>query len=63
MVKRTINIAGNNSYNMMKYNAVIMLKEILKHSSKYLNDDVNICEVVLYMVLSAINFYRIIVYQ
>jgi len=25
---------------MMKYNAVIMLKEILKHSSKYLNDDV-----------------------
>ena len=23
----------------MKYNAVIMLKEILKHTSKYLNDD------------------------
>ena len=26
-LKRTINIAGNNSYNMMKYNAVIMLIE------------------------------------
>ena len=24
----------------MKYNCVIMLKEILKHTSKYLNDDV-----------------------
>jgi hypothetical protein len=24
----------------MKYNTVIMLKEILKHTSKYLNDDV-----------------------
>ena len=24
----------------MKYNAVVMLKEILKHTSKYLNDDV-----------------------
>jgi hypothetical protein len=23
----------------MKYNCVIMLKEILKHTSKYLNDD------------------------
>jgi hypothetical protein len=23
----------------MKYNAVIMLKEILKHTSQYLNDD------------------------
>jgi hypothetical protein len=24
----------------MKYNCVIMLKEILKHTSKYLNEDV-----------------------
>ena len=39
-LKRTINITGNNSYNMMKYNAVIMLKEILKHTSQYLNDDI-----------------------
>jgi hypothetical protein len=39
-LKRTINITGNNSYNMMKYNAVIMLKEILKHTNQYLNDDV-----------------------
>jgi len=31
-LNRTINIAGNNTYNMMKYNAVIMLKEILKHT-------------------------------
>jgi hypothetical protein len=27
-------------YNLMKYNCVIMLKEFLKHISKYLNDDV-----------------------
>ena len=27
-LKRTINITGNNSYNMMKYNTVIILKEI-----------------------------------
>ena len=27
----------------MKYNAVIMLKEILKHTNKYLNDDVKEC--------------------
>jgi hypothetical protein len=33
---RTINISSNNSYNLMKYNCVIMLKEILKHSSKYI---------------------------
>ena len=39
-LKRTINITGNNSYNMMKYNAVIRLKEILKHTSQYLNDDI-----------------------
>ena len=39
-LNRTINIAGNNTYNMMKYNAVIMLKEILKHTSQYLNDDI-----------------------
>ena len=39
-LKRTITITSNNSYNMMKYNAVIMLKEILKHTSQYLNDDV-----------------------
>ena len=39
-LKRTVNIYSNNSYNLMKYNAVIMLKEILKHTSKYLNDDV-----------------------
>ena len=38
--KRTINITSNNSYNLMKYNAVIMLKEILKHTSQYLCDDV-----------------------
>ena len=38
--KRVINISSNNSYNLMKYNCVIMLKEILKHTSKYLNDDV-----------------------
>jgi hypothetical protein len=36
--KRVINISSNNSYNLMKYNTVIMLKEILKHTSKYLND-------------------------
>ena len=39
-LKGTINISSNNSYNLMKYNAVIILKEILKHTSKYLNDDV-----------------------
>ena len=39
-LKRTINISSNNSYNMMKYNAVIMRKEILKHTSQYLYDDV-----------------------
>ena len=39
-LKRTINISSNNSYNLMKYNAVIMLKEILKQTSQYLNDDV-----------------------
>ena len=38
--KRVINISSNNSYNLMKYKCVIMLKEILKHTSKYLNDDV-----------------------
>jgi hypothetical protein len=38
-LKRTINISSNNSYNLMKYNAVIMLKEILKYTSQYLNDD------------------------
>ena len=27
----------------MKYNAVIMLKEILKHTSQYLNDDIKQC--------------------
>ncbi len=26
-----ITISSNNNYNLMKYNAVIMLKEILKH--------------------------------
>ena len=31
-LKRTINISSNNSYNLMKYNAVIMLKEILNHT-------------------------------
>jgi len=39
-LKRIITITGTNSYNMMKYNAVIMLKEILKHTSQYLNDDI-----------------------
>ena len=39
-LKTTINISSKNSYKLMKYNAVIMLKEILKHTSKYLNDDV-----------------------
>ena len=38
--KRVINISSNNSYNLIKYNCVIMLKEILKHTNKYLNDDV-----------------------
>ena len=38
--KRVINISSNNSYNVMKYNCVIMLKEISKHTSHYLNDDV-----------------------
>ena len=37
---RTINISSNNSYNLMKYNAVIMLIEILKHTRQYLNDDI-----------------------
>ena len=37
---RTIGITSNNSYNTLKYNAVIMLKEILKHTSQYLNDDI-----------------------
>ena len=39
-LKRTINISSNNSYNLMKFNAVIMLQEILKQTGKYLNDDV-----------------------
>jgi hypothetical protein len=39
-LKRTITMTGTNSYNMLKYNAVIMLKEILKHTSQYLNDDI-----------------------
>jgi hypothetical protein len=34
-LKRTINISSNNSYNLMKYNTVILSKEILKHTSKY----------------------------
>ena len=38
--KRVINISSHNSYNLMKYNCVIMFKEILKHTNKYLNDDV-----------------------
>jgi len=38
--KRTINICSNNTYNLMKYDCVIMLKEILKHTSNYLSDDV-----------------------
>ena len=38
--KRVINISSNNSYNLMKYNAVIMLKDISKHTSKYLENDV-----------------------
>ena len=39
-LKWTINISSNNSYNLMKYNAVNMFKEISKHTNKYLNDDV-----------------------
>ena len=39
-LKRTISIPSNNSYNLMKYNCVIMLKEILKHTNQYLNDHV-----------------------
>jgi hypothetical protein len=39
-LKRTINISSHNSYYLMKYNAVIISKEILKHTNKYLNDDV-----------------------
>ncbi len=38
--KRVVNISSNNSHNLMKYNCVIMLKEFLKHTSQYLNDDV-----------------------
>jgi len=38
--KRVINISSNNSYNLMKYNYVTMLKEILKQTNKKLNDDV-----------------------
>ena len=41
--KRVINIfniSSNNSYNLMKYNCVIMLKEILKHTKQYLENDV-----------------------
>jgi len=37
---RVINISSNNSYNLMKYDCVTMLKEILKHTNKNLNDDV-----------------------
>jgi hypothetical protein len=37
---RTINNSSNNSYNLMKYNAVIKLKEILKHPKQYLENDV-----------------------
>ena len=33
-LQRTINISSNNSYNLMKCNAVIMLKEILKHRER-----------------------------
>jgi hypothetical protein len=36
--KRVINISSNNLCNLMKYNCVIMLKEILKHTSQCLND-------------------------
>jgi hypothetical protein len=35
-----VNVSSNNSYNLMKCNAVMMLKEIVKHTSKYSNDDV-----------------------
>ncbi len=42
LIKRTKNISSNNSYNLMKYNAVIMLKEILKHTSKYLNNGISL---------------------
>ena len=38
--KRVFYISCNNSYNLMKYNTVIMLKEIIKYTSKYVNDDV-----------------------
>jgi hypothetical protein len=38
--KRTINISSNNSYNLIKYNCVIMLKEILKHTKQYLENDI-----------------------
>jgi hypothetical protein len=38
--KRVINISSNNSYNLMRYNAVSVLKEILKHTGQYLYDDV-----------------------
>jgi hypothetical protein len=37
--KRSINISSNNSYNLMKYNAVIMLKEILNHTSQLFRTD------------------------
>jgi hypothetical protein len=38
--KKVINISSNKSYNLMQYNCVIMLREFLKHTSHYLNDDV-----------------------
>ncbi len=38
--KHANNISGNNSYNFMKYNCVIMLKDILKHTNHYSNDDI-----------------------
>ena len=41
---RNINITSNNSYNLMKYNCVIMLDKILKHTNQYLDDDVEAIE-------------------
>jgi hypothetical protein len=38
--KCVINISGNNSYNLMKCNIVIMLKDFFKLTKQYLENDV-----------------------
>ena len=48
-------MTGTNSYNMMKYNAVIMLKEILKHT--YCND-IKFLFLIMIMILLFLLFFR-----